>query len=126
MDQSQAASADEYRQVMRGIFAMLLKGFATHAARCAAPPDPRETRIKTLLAGFREVRERAESTARANAVADHQVLRILLAGCSDAVEAHRHKHEEDADDFNLEIQILISRANWYCVQGDCANLGNLL
>ena len=40
MQQSQTVSADEYHEIVRGIFAMLLKGFAIHAARCAAPPAP--------------------------------------------------------------------------------------
>ena len=62
---------------------------------------PRESRIKTLLDGFRVVRERAESTANAVAVVNHQAFRILLAGYSDAVEAYRQKQEEHADDFNL-------------------------
>ena len=64
-------------------------------------PHPREFRIKTLLDGFREVRERVEATESANAVAEHQVFRILLTGYGDAVEAHRQKQEEHADDFNL-------------------------
>ncbi len=101
MHQSETISADEYHEVLRGIFAMLLKGFAIHAARCTAPPAPRESRIKALLDGFREVRERAESTARANAVADYQAFGILLTGYSDAAEVHRRKQEEHADDFNL-------------------------
>jgi hypothetical protein len=88
---------------MRDLFGVLLKAFEIVAARSGPPPNPRESRMRALLDGFRTVRERTEASEHLQAAGDQDALRRLLVGYGTAAENHRRQQQEHADDFNLLV-----------------------
>ncbi|HEV3143299.1 MAG TPA: PD-(D/E)XK nuclease family protein [Gemmataceae bacterium] len=86
---------------MRERFAHLLDGFSSVAARKRNPTTSAVVRFRDVLEGFCERRLKADALAQKQAERDHNCIRALLDGYSEAAERNRQRQEQVAVDFNL-------------------------
>jgi len=86
---------------MRDRFKQLLDDYLVFGTRDYTSLSARMEHIRTLLKGFSERLDRADTSGRAQAAEDRECILALLVGYNETLERYRRQQEQVAVDFNL-------------------------